>query len=147
MKNTIFTITVLLYLFYFVSETKVLDYPNFRNKFSDVTISKIVNGVDPTLERRFYVKIWNEITDEMICGGSIIQMYFVITAQRCFKDGKRAEDVSFFAERVNLTAPRVSCATINRSDQMSLRPGHLELNGLSSTPVAWCDPNYRVWKR
>ena len=56
--------------------------PNSKLPRKEPIVSNIINGL-PAVDRPFYVEIHDSVTNDLICGGTIIQQYFIITAARC----------------------------------------------------------------
>ncbi|XP_075261396.1 chymotrypsinogen A-like isoform X1 [Convolutriloba macropyga] len=65
-----------------LSLAKGLQAPVAKKSLKNSTINLIVNGV-PVENRPFYVRIIKWRNSQFICGGSIINHYFVLTAASC----------------------------------------------------------------
>ena len=65
-------------------------YPGKNNESSRHLISSIVNGV-PAFNRPFYASLKYLETDEFICGATVVQSSWVLTAASCVDfDGKNS---------------------------------------------------------
>ncbi|XP_075246990.1 azurocidin-like [Convolutriloba macropyga] len=96
-------------------------------KFSRSLQYNIVNGYRAE-ERPFYVRIVTRWRKELICGGTIISNYFVLTAASCFENTQPSSAVvevgNFQRERSPRQIHRIACVILAPGRALGVKSGN-----------------------